>query len=141
MTQTVMGFKLERSEEEITPYGGLGLYGELYKAVGMEKGVKRQMPEPGSGAGYEANSYVCSIVMMLIAGGRRLEDIRKVKMDRALRRITGIKEVPSADALGDWLRRKWGKKIRGMKKLHETLSKKVIGRAEEKEFTLDIDAT
>ena len=141
MTQTVMGFKLERSEEEITPYGGLGLYGELYKAVGVEKGVRREMPVPGSGAGYEANSYVLSAVMMLIAGGRRLEDIRKVKMDRALRRITGIKEVPSADAIGDWLRRNSGKKIKCLKKLHEMLSKKVIVHAEEKEFTLDIDAT
>lgn len=141
MTQTVLGFKLEQSGEEITPYGGLGLYGELYQAVGMEKGVKREIPRPESGAGYEANSYVCSAVMMLMAGGGSLEDIRKVKLDRAMRRISGIKEVPSADAMGDWLRRKSGKKIRGLQKIHKKLSGKVIVRAKEKEFTLDIDAT
>lgn len=141
MTQTVFKFKLERSDEEITPYGGLGIYGELYHALGIGKEIKKKLPGPGSGAGYEANSYVCLIVMMKMAGGRTMEDIRKIETDRAVRRICGIKETPSSDAIGDWLRREFKKKVEGLKKVHRKLSLRMLKLCKEKELTLDIDAT
>jgi len=42
MTKKVLKFKLEFSEkEEITPYAGLGIYGEMYKAKEKEGKARR----------------------------------------------------------------------------------------------------
>lgn len=141
MTQSVLNFKLEFSEEEVTPYAGLGIYGEMYRAIGMDKEVKREFPGPGSGAGFEANSYVSSILMMMIGGGKYIEDIRKIKVDEGLRRICKMEEAPSGDAVGDWLRRESKKKLMGLKRIHKNFSRRILKRAKEEEFTLDIDAT
>ena len=74
MTKNVLNFKLEFSEEEITPYAGLGIYGEMYKGIGLDKEVERIFPEPGSGNGIKANEYIEPLVMMFIGGGKYIED-------------------------------------------------------------------
>ena len=49
MAKKVLKFKLEFSEkEEITPYAGLGIYGEMYKAIGIDREVEGIFPKPGS---------------------------------------------------------------------------------------------
>jgi len=74
MTKNVLEFKLEfGKKEEITPYAGLCIYGEMYKSLGIDKEVNRIFPEPGSGKGYKANMYVNPLVMMFIGGGRFIE--------------------------------------------------------------------
>ena len=71
MTKNVFKFKLEFNEEEkITPYAGLSIYGEMYKSLGLDKEVKGLFPVPGSGKGFKANSYVNSLVMMFVGGGK-----------------------------------------------------------------------
>ncbi len=54
---------------------------------------------------------------MLIGGGRYLEDIRQIKIDEGLKKICGIKKVPSADAIGRFLRGR--ENIRRVKKVIE----------------------
>ena len=142
MAQNVLDFKLEYSEnEEITPYAGLGIYAELYKAIGLDKQVKRRFPEPGSGAGFEANVYVESLALMMIGGGRTIEDIRKIQADHGLQRISKIKCVPTADAAGDWMRRGSEKKIESLKQISDHTSQQVLKKAQVNKVTVDIDAT
>ena len=44
--QTVMGFKLERTEEKVTARSGLVLYAEFMEAMGVEGLVDQHMPKP-----------------------------------------------------------------------------------------------
>ena len=41
---------------------------------------------------------------MLTGGGRSLEDLRTLKYDAALARVLQQEDLPSTDAVGDWLR-------------------------------------
>lgn len=141
MTKNNLQFKLEFSEEEmITPYGGLGLYGELYKSIGVERAIQNIMTKPGSGSGYEANAYVYPITMMLLGGGRYIEDIRKIKVDKGLREIMKMDVVPSGDAIGDWLRRESPEKMESLQEVNDQIIRSII-RKTDGELTLDIDAT
>jgi len=142
MTKKVLKFKLEFSEkEEITPYAGLGIYGEMYKAIGMDKEVERKFPRPGSGAGIEANNYIEPIMLMMLGGGKYIEDIRKINADKCLKNICKIKRVPSSDAIGDWLRRASKSKIEKISEINDTIVGRIIKRTKEEYLTLDIDAT
>jgi len=42
---------------------------------------------------------------MLQAGGWRLEEVRGLRAEQEVLERLGLDELPSADALGDWLRR------------------------------------
>lgn len=92
--QTVFPFKLERTDQEITSRSGLALYAEFMNALGIEEWVNRYLPGPGSGRGYQALTYIRSLSIMLYGGGISIEDVRELREDKALRKITGLKVVP-----------------------------------------------
>lgn len=140
MTKKVLNFKLEFSDEEITPYVGLALYGEMYKAIGLDKEINMIFPKPGSGAGFSANTYLQPLVLMFIGGGKYIEDIRKIEVDKGLRRICEMNKIPSGDAIGNWLRRDSNKKIEIMKEVNDNFLKRILKRVNKDNLTLDIDA-
>ena len=140
MRKKVLNFKLEFSDEEITPYAGLCIYGEMYRAIGLDKEVNRIFPRPGSGAGFKANTYIQPLAMMFLGGGKYIEDIRKIRIDKGLRRVCKIEKVPSADAIGDWMRRNGAKKNECLKIVNDNLTRRVARKAKAEDFTLDIDA-
>ncbi len=73
--------------------------------LGLPEWIDQYMPGPGSGAGFNASEYIMPLILMLIGGGRSLEDIRLIRDDQILREILRFRRVPSSDAIGDWLRR------------------------------------
>jgi hypothetical protein len=142
MPQKELSFKLEFSgAEKITPYAGLGLYGELYRSLGLHREITGVLPRPKSGAGYDANTYVYPVTLMFIGGGKYLEDIRKIETDKGLREMCGIATVPSSDAIGDWLRRESMEKQAGIGQINDSIVKRMIRRSADENLTLDIDAT
>ncbi len=103
--QTVLPFKLEKTNDLITPHTGLALLGEFAIGLGLLKSVDRYLPKPGSGAGYTPSEHLFPLVLMLNGGGRSLEDLRQIRNDQGLRELRGLDRIPSSDATGDWLRR------------------------------------
>jgi len=103
--QTVLPFKVEKTEDTITPYGGLALLGEFAVGAGLLQKIYRQVPKPGSGVGYAPSEYLFPLILMLNGGGRSLEDVRVIRHDEGLREILHIERIPSSEAIGDWLRR------------------------------------
>jgi len=117
----------------------LGIYAELYKGVGIDKMVLKIFPEPGSPRGFKANKYIYPLVLMIIGGGKYIEDIRKIDADESLKNICVIDEVPTPDAYGDWLRR-YKRKRELIKEINEELANRVLKKSKREDFTLDIDA-
>ena len=60
---------------------------------------------PGSNRGYRPSDVVSLWMLMLHDGARCLEDVRPIRQDKALRKLSGLRRLPRADLLGDWLRR------------------------------------
>ena len=87
--QTVLPFKLEKTNDLITAHAGLALLGEFAVGLGLLEALDRELPGPGSGAGYLASEHVLLLVLMLNGGGRRLEDLRQIIDDRGLREVLG----------------------------------------------------
>ncbi|MBK8387628.1 MAG: IS1380 family transposase [Candidatus Accumulibacter sp.] len=104
LAQTVLPFKVEATEEQLTANAGLALFGEFIRGLGLNRWLATEMP-PGSARGYAANAFVTPLVLMLTGGGRSLEDLRTLKNDTALNQVLKQDVLPSTDAMGDWLRR------------------------------------
>ncbi len=103
ISQGILPFKIEHTEEQITPRSGLAPFAEVIRAVDVSRKVQEHFPKPGSNRGYEAWSYIEPALLMLEGGGRHIEDPREIRDDEALRRLVGIGEMPSLSTYGDWL--------------------------------------
>lgn len=142
MTQTVLPFKLEITEEKLTAHAGLAIFGEFVHATGILAEVNGALRGPGSGAGYMPRQYVEPLMLMLQGGGRTLEDLRVIRNDTALCELLGMQELPSSDAVGDWLRRQGrGEGLSGLAVVRQVVVRRTLNQDAATEYTLDIDAT
>ena len=140
LQQTLLPIKLEKSEERLTSLAGLIAVEELARAKGLWRRVDELFPKPGSGRGYRPSAYVKPLVWMLQAGGRRLEGVRELRAEHEVLRRLGLDELPSADALGDWLRRMGSRGVQALGQLNRELVASTL-EAASAELTLDVDAT
>ena len=142
MSQRVLPFKLECTNDTITAHAGLAIFGEFIHAMGLPGHLNSHLPKPGSPRGYQPTRFIEPLVLTLHGGGRSLEDIRQIKNDRGLRALLGIDVVPSPDATGDWLRRMATRQgLGGLEKVNQSYVRRALNLVRESDFTLDIDAT
>jgi hypothetical protein len=142
MTQSVLPFKLEITEEKLTAHAGLAVFGEFVHATAILGEVDKMLKRPGSAVGYKPSQYVEPLMLMLQGGGRSLEDLRVIRSDGALRELMGIQAMPSSDAVGDWLRRQGkGDGLTGLAAVRRLVVRRALNLSTITDYTLDIDAT
>ena len=103
MTQTILDFAVESTDEKLTPQAGVILLGEYLKEIRLQHLTNRHFPLPGSNRGYDPFVYLNARILMLHGGGRVLEDIRILKSDQAMRTLLHMDHIPEADTIGKWL--------------------------------------
>lgn len=140
--QTVLPFKLERTEERITARSGLVVYAEFMRAMGTDRLIDRHMPRPGSGRGFAARDYIKPLSMTLYGGGEAIEEVRELRGEEVMGEVCELERVPSSSAIGDWLRR-MGQRggILGMERVNDGISRKVLQEDQREGYTLIIDPT
>ena len=139
---TISPFSLKSSKETLTSQSGLILFGEFCDKINLPNVIKEELPSPGSNRGYPPEDYVLPLVMMLHAGGERLEDIRVIARDNGLCRLMNIPSLPEAGTVGDWLRRHGnGVGIDGLQRVNRYIVEHTLKSVKHRDLTLDIDAT
>jgi hypothetical protein len=139
VTQERLDFQLAPTRDTITARAGLALFQEAALVLGVRKSIEENLPPPGSGNGFKPQEYVLPLVMMLCGGGRTMEDIREIELDKGLKQLCGFARLPGADAIGQWLRKP--KHLEGLKRVNQFQARQVIVRSDRDDFTMDVDAT
>ena len=144
--QTVLGFKLERTEAPLTAHGGLALLAEFNHGLGVCGLADRYLPGPGSNRGYAPSVFVDRLILMLQAGGQCLEDLRELTREAGLLRLLGRAVIPDPDTVGDWLRRMGDPQtgqagLLGLGQVRDVLTARILRRDGHETYTLDVDAT
>jgi DDE family transposase len=140
LPQLILPIKLEKSEERLTSLGGLVVLEEMAQALQVWPRVDKELAGPGSGRGYRPSEFVQPLVWMLHAGGRRLEDLRELRAEREVLENLGLRAVPDAGTVGDWLRRQGERGVEGLERVNRELIQGTL-EAEGEELILDVDAT
>ena len=142
IAQGILPFKLERTEELITPRSGLALFAEVIRALKVKEKVEEHFPRPGSNRGYEAWKYIEPLLLMMEGGGRHVEDLREIEEDAVLRKLLGLNRMPSSSTVGDWLVRVGAAGgVEAMGSVDEEVAAAIGKRLATAEYTLDVDAT
>jgi hypothetical protein len=120
--------------------GGLLVLEELARALRLWEKVDGVLEGPKSGRGYEPHEFVQPLVWMLHAGGKRLEDLRELRVEREVLERLGLEAVPDAGTVGDWLRRQGLTGAEAIGQVSRELAAECLAE-ESEELTLDVDAT
>jgi Transposase DDE domain group 1 len=140
LPQLMLPIKLEKSRERLTSLSGLLVLEELARALGVWEEVDGVLEGPKSGRGYRPGEFVQALVWMLHGGGRRLEDLRELGAEQEVLKELGLKAVPDAGTVGDWLRRQGKRGVDGIDRVSRRLARRAL-ESEPGEVTLDVDAT
>jgi len=140
LPQLILPIKLEKSWERLTSLGGLMVLEEMARGLKLWEKVDGVLEGPKSGRGYQPHEFVQPLVWMLHAGGRRLEDLRELRAERAVLERLGLEAVPDAGTVGDWLRRQGVAGAEAIKRVSQELVAECLNE-EPEELTLDVDAT
>lgn len=139
-------FKLQRSDETLTAHGGLALLAEYNHGLGLRTLADRHLPSPRSPRGYAPSVFVETLVLLLQAGGRTLEDLRELEREAALLTLLDRTASPDPDTVGDWLRRMGDPEtaqagLVGLGQVRDVLTARLLRRDGVSDYTLDVDAT
>jgi len=93
----------ERTDDKVTSRAGLIMFDGFMKAMKVEEIIEANMPVANSTRGKKAWEYIRSLSLLQYGGGRHIADFREIREDKTLIKATGIKEIPSDSAVGDWL--------------------------------------
>ncbi len=140
MTQTILNFKLQSTNERLTPRTGIAILGEYLKGMNLEKLCNENLPKAKRNNGYSAFEFIYPLILMLHSGGRFLDDIREIKVDYALARVLKIKNIPTASAISKYLVKHGINGEDGMRKINKKYLPNYLKSIKE-ELILDIDAT
>ncbi|MEN6431860.1 MAG: hypothetical protein ABFD06_03095 [Smithella sp.] len=138
--QSALPFKLKRGQERITSRSGLALYAEFMKAMKVRALIDGYFPPAGSGHSYSASEYIIPISLMLYGGGESIEDVREIRGDAPLRKVSGLTGIPGVSAMGDWLRRMGGRSgVAALERVNERLFCEIMRRDRGNAYTLIVD--
>ena len=140
MTQRVLNFTVESTDECLSPRAGEAVLGEYFKAIGLEKLCSKHFPASRSNRSYQPFEMIQPLLLMLHAGGRVLEDVRTIASDKGLRALLNITRIPTADTIGKWLKRTGLQGVYAAERINRSLLKRYL-KAIDEPLILDMDAT
>jgi hypothetical protein len=101
--QGILPFVMRHSNgDTVTAYAGLPLVLEAARAVRLDELVEQRLRVVRRQRGFSEAEKVEALLLLIAAGGDRIEDIRLLRDDRGLARLLGG-DLPSPDALLDFL--------------------------------------
>jgi hypothetical protein len=140
ITNNLRRVELKKSEEAVTGRMGLGWMAESLRHFGFKKLVideflskKRSNREKGA---YEK---ILTGVMMMAAGGERLEDVENLRADRGLLDSLGWEDMICADTMINFIAER--RNNARLRRVNDKLVVTAMKQAREDEFTFDSDAT
>lgn len=137
----ILPYKLETTKDQLTSRAGLLAVAQLMESLALSTRIDKHFPQPKSNRGFKPSAFIQTLMLMQHEGSFHLDDVRHLKDDHALMTILGIRHLPSASTLGDWLRRTGGhEQIQSLwHAINKVLLKSALHKC--KAVTLDIDAT
>ena len=97
--QTILNYKLETTNDKLTPRTGVVIFGEYLKGLDFKNIVNTQIESSKHHKAYDPFDYIYPLILMQHSGGRVISDIKEIRMDEALKTILKIDNIPSSDAV------------------------------------------
>ena len=133
-------YKLSTTKAAVTSFAGLPLLLGMAKSLHLEEGLNRVLAAlKQRDRGYTPAESGFTLMGILQAGGKALDDVRLLSGDEGLRVLLG-EAIPAANTLGEFLRRFTATLVYRLGALVLATAIQVIKRLGLKSITVDVDA-
>lgn len=141
MAQTILNFKLQSTNEKLTPRTGVAIFGEYLKGINLESFCNTNLPLAKHPNGYTPFEFIYPLILMLHSGGRVLDDIKEIRLDTTLSTLLKMDNIPTASAFTKYLHKHKTIGEDGIRKINKQFLKRFLKSIKSEELILDIDAT
>jgi hypothetical protein len=86
---TFFQYEEERGQSEMTALGGLPLYLDLFRAMGLKKSIDRHLRVRANTQGWRDSEVVSAVILLNLAGGDSVDDVRILQGDEGFSRVLG----------------------------------------------------
>lgn len=139
--QSILNFKIEKTNEKLTPRTGVAIFGEYLKGMNFEYFCNSEIKSSAHHKSYNPFDYIYPLILMQHSGGRVIDDIKEIRMDEALKTILKIDTIPTADAIIKYLHKMGKVGEESARRINRKYLKRFLKSIKEEELILDIDAT
>lgn len=134
-----MDLKIEFSDKEITPWGGMVLMKELVKRTKINELLKDiGLPNQKSNRGYDPIQLINNFWVGIWSGANRYEHLEVTRHDRVIRKMFGWRRMPGHKAFQRYFR-KFGRADND--RVFTSLFKWFFNQIRFDNYTLDVDST
>lgn len=141
IVQNLNALQVEKTSHALTSFAGLPLILGLAERLKLPQELNALKGLKSRNYGYSVSDHVLSAASTLIAGGRDLDDIERLGQDAGLKVLMEDSLFPSANTVGNFLRKFDQSNIWGMGEINARLIRKLISKRKCSHLTLDLDAT
>jgi hypothetical protein len=132
--------KIEYTDKEITPWGGMVLMSKMLSQINFKEVIKQcpYLPLPGSNRGYSPTEIIEPFMVSVWCGANRFLHTEITRHDNPLAKIFGWKSAPGNDAY----KRYFGKFTQGInERVFDYFSKWYFRELKFDRYTIDFDSS
>lgn len=133
--------KIEFAEQDITSYSGLELFRKYFHLINLNSRIRSAFRGFDFGGDYSVVHYVLVFVALWLTGGRRLRHVGFIGDDPLVKRLCGLKTLPSDRSISRWLGQFTKDSLQALVRLNSDIALEKIEELKLKTVTLDFDGT
>ena len=134
-------FKIEFASQDITAFGGLELIRRYFRLIQLGRTVRSVFTRYDIGGDYRAIDMILVIVVLILAGGRRLDHLNYLCEDPLVKRFCGLLRLPRERSVARWLKRFGHKSLEAWVEINSQIVCAAIEKEKLGRLTLDIDGS
>jgi hypothetical protein len=127
--------------EQLTSYAGLELVRRYVRRIGLPARLRHTLASWDVGSDYGAFRLALVVISLIAVGGRRLEHLRYLAGDPLVTRFCGLRQLPTARTVVNWLKRFRMPGVRALGTLSAALVLDQVERLRLSRLTIDLDGT
>jgi hypothetical protein len=134
-------FKIEFASQDITAFGGLELIRRYLALIQLGRRVQKVFARYDLGGDYRAIDMILVMVVLILAGGRRLDHLNYLCQDPLVKRFCGLLRLPRERSVARWLKRFTHKSLMALVELNSQIVGEAIEQQKLGRLTFDIDGS
>ncbi len=134
-----MGFKIEFTDKEITPWSGMVFMKQLIDRSGLMDQLRAVgLPAQGSNRGYDPVQLIITFMVSIWCGANRYEHLEVARFDPVLRRLFGFDRMAGHKAFQRYFEKFT---VATNQRIFSALSQWFFSQVRMDNYTLDVDST